>query len=152
MPTLIAEISDQSLKGALEALAPFVAPENLKLFSPIALPDDQSDDELNQLAQKVVEAVRPKPTQPLRKEALQKLLNGHDTFTSQGGEADPALRNAMGAISKALRSVFAHDHAVRRLAIPKKTHFPDGTYRGTVYSLTPLGARVRDLLKAEKAI
>ena len=152
MPTLIAEISDHSLKGALKALAPFVAPEHLKLFNPIALPNDQSDDEINQLAQKVVEAVRPKPTQPLRKEALQKLLSGHDTFTNQGGEADPALRNAMGAISKALRSVFAHDHAMRRLAIPKKAHFPDGAYRGTVYILTPLGARVRDLLEAEKAI
>ena len=35
---------------------------------------------------------------------------------------------------------------------PKKTHFPDGTYRGTVYVVTPLGALVRDLLKAEKAI
>ncbi len=152
MPLLIAEISDQSLKGALKALAPFVAPEKLKLFSPVALPEDQSADELTQLAQKVVEAVRPKPTQPLRKEALQKLLSGHDTFSNQGGEADPALRNAMGAISKALRTVFAHDHAVRRLAVPKKTHFPDGTYRGTAYSITPLGARVRDLLKAEKAI
>ncbi|CAK7260911.1 MULTISPECIES: hypothetical protein [Shinella] len=152
MPLLIAEVPEQSLKGALKALAPFVPPENLKLFSALAPPEDESDDELTQLAQKVVEAVRPKPTQPLRKEALRKLLGGHDTFTNQGGEADPVLRNAMGAISKALRTVFAHDQAVRRLAIPKKTQFPDGTYRGTVYSVTPLGARVRDLLKAEKAI
>ncbi|MBY5798973.1 hypothetical protein [Rhizobium leguminosarum] len=151
MPTLIAEISDQYLNGALEALAPFVAPENIKLYNAIPLPSDQ-DDEFAKLAPQVVDAVRPQPTQPLRKEALLKLLNGHDTFSDQGGEPDPALRNAMGAISKALRSVFAHDHAMRRLAIPKKTYFPDGTYRGTVYVVTPLGARVRDLLKAEKAI
>ena len=152
MATLIAEIPDHSLKGALEALSPYVKPENLKLFSPIAVPKDQGDDELAKLAQKVVDAVRPKPRQPLRREALQKLLSGHDTFSNQTGQADPALRNAMGAISKALKTVFAHDQAVRRLAIPKKTHFPDGAYRGTVYILTPLGARVRDLLKAENAI
>jgi len=35
---------------------------------------------------------------------------------------------------------------------PKKTYFPDSKYLGTVYALTPLGARVRDLLRAEKAI
>jgi hypothetical protein len=83
---------------------------------------------------------------------LRKLLGGHDTFSDQRGEPDPALRNAMGAISKALKSVFFHDQAVHRLAVPKKTHFPDGSYRGTVYVPTPLGELVRELLKAEKAI
>lgn len=67
MHTLVAEIPDQCLKGALDALAPFVAPESLKLFKSVALPIDQGEDELTKLAQKVVEAVRPKPTQPLRK-------------------------------------------------------------------------------------
>ena len=138
--------------AAQPAIVVVATHESLKLFKSVALPIDQGEDELTKLAQKVVEAVRPKPTQPLRKEALRKLLSGHDTFANQGGEADPALRNAMGAISKALKSVFAHDHAMRRLAVPKKTHFPDGSYRGTIYSITPLGARVRDLLKAEQAI
>ncbi len=152
MTMLLAEIPDQSVKGVLDALAPFIAPESIKLFDPVPLPPVQNDDDLTQLAQSVVAAVRPKPTQPLRKEALRKLLGGHDTFSDQRGEPDPALRNAMGAISKALKSVFFHDQAVHRLAVPKKTHFPDGTYRGTVYVVTPLGALVRDLLKAEKAI
>ena len=152
MPTLIAEIPEQSLEGALNALATFVTPQGIKLYSAVPLPAGDNDVELTKLAQKVVEAIRPQPTQPLRKEALQKLMSGHDTFSNQGGEPDAALRNAMGAISKALKSVFPHDQAVRRLAVPKKTHFPNGAYRGTVYVLTPLGARVRDLLKAEKAI
>jgi hypothetical protein len=152
MTILLAEIPDQSVKGVLDALAPFVAPESIKLFNPVPLPVVQNDDELTELAKAVVAAVRPKPTQPLRKEALQKLLSGHDTFSDQGGQPDPTLRNAMGAISKALKSVFVHSHAVRRLAVPKKKHFADGTYRGTVYDLTPLGELVRDLLKAEKAI
>lgn len=152
MTMLLVEISDQSLKGALDALAPFVSPENIKLFDPVPLPAVQDDDELKQLAQSVVAAVRPKPSQPLRKEALRKLLGGHDTFSDQRGEPDPALRNAMGAISKALKSVFFHDQAVHRLAVPRKTHFADGSYRGTVYDLTPLGELVRELLKAEKAI
>lgn len=152
MTMLLVEISDQSLKGALDALAPFVSPENIKLFDPVPLPAVQDDDELRQLAQSVVAAVRPRPSQPLRKEALRKLLGGHDTFSDQRAEPDPALRNAMGAISKALKSVFFHDQAVHRLAVPRKTHFADGSYRGTVYDLTPLGELVRELLKAEKAI
>jgi hypothetical protein len=152
MTTLLAEIPDQSVKGVLDALAPFVAPQSIKLYASVPLPPVQDDDELTELAKTVVAAVRPKPTQPLRKEALRKLLSGHDTFSDQQGEPDPALRNAMGAISKALKSVFFHDQAVHRLAVPKKTHFPDGKYRGTVYVVTPLGAIVRDLLKAEKAI
>jgi hypothetical protein len=149
---LLAEIPDQSVKCALDALSPFVPPESIKLFAALPLPPAQNDDELKELAKTVVAAVRPKPTQPLRKEALQKLLRGHDTFFDQQGEPDPALRNAMGAISKALKSVFFHDQAVQRLAVPKKTHFSDGKYRGTVYVVTPLGALVRDLLRAEKAI
>jgi hypothetical protein len=151
MIMFLVEISDQSVKGVLDALAPFVSPSNIKLFDPVPLPPVQ-DDELVQLAQAVVVAVRPKPSQPLRKEALRKLLGGHDTFSDQRGEPDPALRNAIGAISKALKSVFFHDQAVHRLAVPRKTHFPDGSYRGTVYDLTPLGELVRELLKAEKAI
>ncbi|EJN13541.1 hypothetical protein PMI42_03114 [Bradyrhizobium sp. YR681] len=143
--------TDQSIRGVLDALAPFVAPENIKLFDPVSLPVVQTD-ELTELAQSVAAAVRPKPSQPFRKEALRKLLGGHDTFGDQRGEPDPALRNAIGAISKALKSVFFHDQAVHRLAAPKKTYFPDGSYRGTVYVVTPLGERVRDLLKAEKAI
>ncbi|PII39423.1 hypothetical protein T190_05555 [Sinorhizobium meliloti CCBAU 01290] len=88
----------------------------------------------------------------MRREALQKLLKGHDTFMDQGGVSDPALRNAMGAISKALRSVFGHDQAIRRLAVPRKTFMADKSYQGTIYDVTPLGRRVRELLITDGSI
>jgi hypothetical protein len=152
MITLNIEIAEQHLKAALGALAPFAPPESIKLYQQIPCPGGENDQEEHQFAQIVAKAIRPQPNQPMRKEALQKLLGGHDTFTDQKGEPDPALRNAMGAISKALKSVFSHDKAIQRLAIPKKTYFDDGHYMGTIYLLTPLGAKVRDILKAEKSI
>ena len=154
MFTLIVEISDENLKSALIGLSPLVALKGIKLYGAVELPNVQNDaDELTKIAQKIVEAVRPQPKQYLRKEALQKVLRGHDTFMDQRGESDPVLRNAVGAISKALKVVFPNEKgAVRRLAVPKKTFFADGSYRGTEYVVTPLGDRVRDLLKAEGAI
>jgi hypothetical protein len=152
MRTIIAQVCEQNLKDAVKALASFAPPEDISIYEPVALPEDSEDDALDELAQKVVTAVRPQPTQPMRRKALRKLLGGHDTFVGQGGEADPALRNAMGAISKALHPVFNHSQAVRRLAVPRKTRFPDGSYKGTTYVRTKLGHRVKALLEAEKSI
>lgn len=153
MYLLTAYIAENSAKDVLHALAPFVPPNDIQLFQAVELPqEEEMTSEFEELAKKAADAVRPKPTQPIRKEILSKMLNGHDTFVNQGGDPDPALRNGVGAISKALKSVFPHDQAVRRLAIPKKTFFEDGTYKGTVYLLTPLGKRVREILTDEGAI
>lgn len=153
MYLLTAYVPESAAKDVLHALAPFVPPTGIKLFQAVTLaPEEEKTSEFEELAKKVVDAVRPKPTQPIRKEILSKMLNGHDTFLNQRGEADPALRNGVGAISKALKSVFLHDQAVRRIAVPKKTFFDNGIYKGTIYALTPLGKRVRELLVAEGAI
>jgi len=149
MKYLTVQVPDDTLTSILQALTPLVPPNAIQLFEPLPISKEPEDDGLGKLALQVLEIVRPKPSQPMRKEALQKLLNRHDTFWDQGGEPDPALRNAMGALSKALRAVFPHDQAIRRLAVPKKTFMDNGAYQGTAYVITPLGKRVRDLLKAE---
>lgn len=152
MILLAIKVVPSNLTAVLKAIEALVPSQNIELYEPAAIPKPPTDDGLDELAKKVVTAVRPKPTQPMRREALQKLARGHDTFFDQGGEPDAALRNAMGAISKALRSVFGHDQAIRRLAIPRKTFMADKSYQGTVYDVTPLGARVFALLKAEGSI
>lgn len=152
MQILLVKLRSSQVSAAISALAPIVAPQDIDLYGSLPLPEPSTDDKLEELAKKVVLAVRPKPTQPMRREALQKLLKGHDTFMDQGGVSDPALRNAMGAISKALRSVFGHDQAIRRLAVPRKTFMADKSYQGTIYDVTPLGRRVRELLITDGSI
>ncbi|ASJ62239.1 hypothetical protein KEM44_06345 (plasmid) [Sinorhizobium meliloti] len=150
MTLLTIKIAPSSLAAVLKAIAPLVPSHQIELYEPAPIPP--MDDGLDELAKKVVDAIRPKSTQPMRRDALRTLARGHDTFFHQRGEPDAALRNAMGAISKALRSVFGHDQAIRRLAIPRKTFWDDGSYQGTVYEVTPLGERVFELLKAEGSI
>jgi hypothetical protein len=148
---LTAHVPESAIKAVLQALTAFVPPNGISLFKLVVpTPDDEEDSALHQLALKVANVVRPKPNQSMRVEALRALLSGHyDTWWNQGGESDPALRNAIGAISKALKAVFDHDHPVKRLAVPKKNYFPSGEYKGTTYLVTPLGERVRHLLVAE---
>ncbi|MBY5517840.1 hypothetical protein [Rhizobium leguminosarum] len=152
MMLLTIKFAPSSLAAVLKAIEAVVPSSQIEVYEPAPIPKAPTDDGLDELAKKVVVAIRPKPTQPMRREALQKLARGHDTFFDQGGVPDAALRNAMGAISKALRSVFEHDQAIRRLAIPRKTFMADKSYQGTVYDVTPLGARVFELLKAEGSI
>lgn len=146
---LTANVPESAIKAVLHALTPFVPPNDISLFKAVPTPENKDDSALHQLAIKVVQMVRPKPNQSMRPKALNALLGGHDTFWNQHGEADPALRNAIGAVSKALKMMFDHDHPVQRLAVPKKNYFPDGTYKGTTYLITPLGKYVRQILESE---
>jgi hypothetical protein len=150
MPIIVAQIADINVAPAMAAIAPYSLSGNVKAYAEIPVKPQSVD--ADELANKVVAAVRPKSNQTMRKEALRKLLSGHDTWLDQQGEPDPALRNAMGAISKSLKSVFPAGDGMRRLAKPQKTWFDDGRYRGTSYAITPLGERVRNLLKAEGSI
>ena len=146
---LIAHVPKSATKAVLQALTPFVPLDSISLFEAVPTPEDEDHSALHQLALKVVDVVRPKPNQSMRLEALRALLGGHDTWWKQGGESDPALRNAIGAVSKALKIMFDHDHPVRRLAVPKKIYFPDGEYKGTTYLITSLGQCVRGILESE---
>ncbi|MBX5249976.1 hypothetical protein HJC03_06115 [Rhizobium sp. NLR4b] len=149
MMLLAIKVESSNVAAILSAISALVPPQQIELYDLVQPPKSPADDGLEELARKVALAVRPTATKPMRREALQKLARGHDTFCDQSGEADPALRNAMGAISKDLRSVFSHEKPIQRLAISRKTRMADGSYKGTVYDVTPLGARVFELLKSE---
>lgn len=102
---LAIKVESSNVAAILSAISALVPPQQIEVYDLVQPPKSPADDGLEELARKVALAIRPKATKPMRREALQKLARGHDTFCDQGGEADPALRNAIGAISKDLRSV-----------------------------------------------
>jgi hypothetical protein len=107
--------------------------------------------EFEELAQRVAKAIKPRANQPMRAETLKLVLGGGDTFWNQKGEADPALRNATGALSKALRPFSMWDSPLdlicsRVREVVAKGPFK-GKYQGTRYVPTKLGKRVREILE-----
>lgn len=146
-------------KGAvdpiLKAISSLVAEGQVELFEVQELPKptDEEDSELESTALEIAKLIRPTARQPMRAEALQVVLGGWDTFWDQKGEPDPSLRNALGAVSKAMRPIFPFESSpIDRLATRRK-HFGDhGGYLGTIYTPTKLGKRVKEILEAEKAL
>lgn len=149
MTLLIVHIQKTAIPKLLQALMPLVPPEAISLYEEIPISEKKDDVAPNQLVLEVVAAIRPKGNQTMRVEVLRAIFGGHDTFLDQGGKPDPALRNGVGALSKALKAVFNHGQPLRRLVVPKKNYFPGGAYKGTTYQLTALGEQVRDRLKVE---
>ena len=145
------EVAEMHVSAAVGALLPFAASTPLLLASQ-SLPEEIIEaQEFEERAQKIAEAVRPNGNQPMRKEALEAVLLGHDTFWDQQGTPDPALRNAVGAFSKALKpfSIFTSplDLICTRVKHYDTTGPFKGKYLGTRYVRTALGTRVRDILK-----
>ena len=108
-------------------------------------------------AQAIAKAIQPRQGQDLRRETLQLVLSGSDTFFGQHGEPDPALRNATGALSKALRRFAPYDESPLDILVRRTrevwTDAPlKGQYRGTRYTPTNLGVRVREILLEWRAI
>lgn len=155
MSVMILEIDDPTQMAAVQkAVAQILPPASIKVFQELQ-PDAPSAaaNPLDELAAKIAVAVRPNARQSMRQEALRAALGGWDTFWDQKGTPDPALRNAFGAISKAMRSVFPHDASpIDRIVVRRKRFDKDGTYLGTSYQQTQLGLRVRDILKVEGSI
>lgn len=150
---IIAEIEDTALDQVLAALLPLTPASKIKVLAEVSPPaPPESDDRLETLARRVVELVRPVPDSDLQRETLRKVLSRHDTFFDQHGEADPALRNAVGHLSRKLKKLFQYEKPVSAIAVPRKTFFPNGDYMGTTYDVTPLGERVRAILLKEGAI
>lgn len=155
MSVMMLQIGDPSQLAAVQqAIAHILPPTSIKIFQelqPAVAPD--TGNALDALAGKVADAIRPNARQSMRQEALRAALGGWDTFWDQKGTPDPALRNAFGAISKAMRAVFPHDASpIDRIVVRRKRFENDGTYLGTSYVQTQLGLRVRDILKAEGSI
>lgn len=105
------------------------------------------------LAVQCADAVMPSPKAEFRRDALKLIFCSMGTCSFQEGESDPTLRNATGALSKSLRSVFPfYASPIDQLVIRKKTYFENGVYEGTEYYPTQLGKRVREILKERGVI
>ena len=128
-----------------------------KLFVSQPLPESPKKAvEFEELAQAIAKAVRPRANQSMRAETLRLVLRGGDTFFDQKGEPDPALRNATGALSKALRKFSMWDSPLDLICERIREVFPKGPakgqYQGTRYVPTRLGKRVREILEESGAI
>ena len=144
-----------AVDAILRAVRPLVAEDRIEFFAPAVMPGLADEEKkIESLAQEIANAIRPTAKQPMRPEALRVALKGWDTFWDQKGEADPALRNALGALSKAMRPIFPYDASpIDRLATrTKKFDDKTGHYLGTVYRPTALGNRVREILEAEGSL
>ena len=88
----------------------------------------------------------------MRLETLEFVLNRGDTWLDQNGEPDPALRNATGALSKALRKFAPYEESPLDILCTRQRHtVPSGPYKGryqgTRYIPTKLGMRVKEILQ-----
>lgn len=147
--------ANNAVDQILRAITPFVTEDQVELFEPhkFASLTDADDEEFEQTAQKLAKLIRPTARQPMRSEALNAALFGFDTLHDQRGNDDPSLRNALGALSKAMRPMFPNDPSpIDRLATRRKYFRDDGRYLGTIYTPTKLGVRVKEILEAMNAL
>jgi hypothetical protein len=151
MPKIQIDCDESRLIDLLEAVKHLIrgAPHIFTAQPAPKLPSDQKDFE--DRAQAIAKAIKPRPNQPMRLEALRIVLGGGDTWFDQKGEPDPAMRNATGALSKALRSFAPFEESPleilcrrQREVVAKGLH--KGKYQGTRYITTKLGDRVREIL------
>lgn len=156
MVMVLATLNDtKDLPMMLKALSTFLEPGDIKVLEELTFPVPHPvvDAEFEALAEQIAGAIRPTAKQPMRKEALYMALFGGETLHDQHGESDPSLRNALGALSKALRPIFKFDASpIDNIAQRKKYFGNEGHYLGTKYQPTKLGVRVRDILRAQGAI
>jgi hypothetical protein len=140
----------------LEVLKRFSV-QSLKMYSSLPkppLPSDSADFENR--AQMIAKTIQPRPGQTMRRDALITVLRGSETFWDQSAEPDPALRNATGALSKALRKFAPFAESPLEILCDRRREVfskgpMKGQYKGTRYVLTRLGNRVKEIL-IEKAI
>lgn len=152
MATVQFDMSDDRLVDCLDAIRSF-HPSRLRIFAEQPIPPSpMREAELQQLAHKIALAIAPRPEQLARREALRLVLEGGDTFSSQEGEADPALRNATGAISKSLRRFDPFAASPLDLLCERRREVfsrgpSKGSYKGMRYIPTALGTRVLQKLR-----
>lgn len=139
----------------LKAVAPFVTPENIQLFSSVEPPKPEGPDPGQlALAKQIADLLRPTGNQSMRLAALGAIFGGYDTFFDEHGEANPSMRNAIGAASKSLRPLFKYEDSPLERLVRRRKHYEPGTtnYLGTRYELTALGLLVRKVLMDEGVI
>jgi hypothetical protein len=145
------ECSDDRVVEILEVIKSLS--RNAKIFSPEPVPSLPSDQEAFETrAWAIAKAIKPRPNQPMRSETLERVLCGGDTWFDQQGEFDPALRNATGALSKALRPFAPWTDSPLEILCERRRETiasgaEKGRYQGTRYVPTRLGQRVREILQ-----
>ena len=144
------ECDDEKVVEVLEAVIGLS--RNAKIFAIEKAPVSPSaKKEFEDRAIAIAKWIKPRANQPMRLETLELVLSGGDTWFDQNFEPDSALRNATGALSKALRKFAPWDESpLEILCDRQRVMVPEGPFRGryqgTRYLLTPLGKRVRDIL------
>lgn len=150
------ECKEGMIVQAIDALSPMmIGKPQIFAAQPIP-PSPKKALEFEELAQRIAKAIAPRANQPMRAETLRLVLTGGDTFWDQKGESDPALRNATGALSKALRRFSMWDSPLDLICTRVREVIPNGPfkgkYQGTRYVPTSLGKRVHEILKESGAI
>jgi len=140
----IREVVGEYASGAVQVLVPF----------PHRSSDaDERDDGDAGLARQIAEAIQPRGKQTMRRDALRAALGNYDSCIDQEGEIDNGMRVALAALSKALRPFAQHlESPMDLIAFREREYFDGGRYRGTTYTCTPLGEKVRNELKRLDAI
>lgn len=147
------ECDEQCVADAIDAVRRFIRGKP-RIYEARALPDSpERAKEFEARAQAIAKAIKPREGQKMRRETLLLVLSGGDTWFDQGGDPDPALRNATGALSKALRQFEPYTPSpLDILAERQRETFEDGLYkgryRGTRYRPTRLGQRVLEILRS----
>jgi hypothetical protein len=147
------ECANDKIVDALEALKGIASGQTTKIWTPMKIPVLAADlQAFEQKAQAIAAAIKPRPNQKMRAEALRYVFNESNTYWAQQGDPDPALRNATGALSKALRRFAPYHESPLDIVCERRREVFDkgpmkGTYQGVQYVLTKLGKRVRDILK-----
>lgn len=150
------ECKDEMITEAIDALSSIMIGKP-QIFAAQPLPTSPKKAlEFEELAQRIAKAIMPRANQPMRAETLKLVLTGGNTFWEQKGESDPALRNATGALSKALRRFSTWDSPLDLICTRVREVVPNGAYKGkyqgTRYVPTKLGKRVRQILEQSGAI
>ncbi|MEZ5742299.1 MAG: hypothetical protein R3D89_00875 [Sphingomonadaceae bacterium] len=153
------EVSETKLAAALDALRPFGVLRP-KVFQPMPLPlSPVSEAEFERKAQTIATEIAPRPHHIGRADAIRLVLGGGDTFTAQQGEANPAIRNAIGSLSKVLRRFdrFAESPLEiicdrKREVFAKGDAHGEGQYKGIRYVPNRLGERVLQILEERGAL
>ena len=149
------ECEDAQVVEVLEAIK--AHSRNPKIFAPIARPNLPSvEREFETRALAIANAIKPRPNQPMRLETLEFVLNSGDTWSHPMDTPDQALRNATGALSKALRRFAPFEESPLEILCERRREVvPSGPYKGryqsTHYIPTKLGKRVREILE-EKGV
>jgi hypothetical protein len=149
------EISADKIVDVLEVLKPWVRAQSIKLMEGRVVPPLPSDtDDFEKKAFAITSRIRPRAHQPTRLMALQHIFADGDSWIDADADANPALRNATGAVSKALRRFAPYAESPLDIICTRhrevfRTGAQKGQYKGTRYSLTRLGQRVRAILMAE---